>query len=402
MSREIILGVGGGIAAYKSCELLRLLKESGHAVTVVPTASALKFVGRATWEALSGRPVATDLWENVDQVPHVRLAQQADLIVIAPATADLMARAVHGLADDLLTNILLMARCPVVMAPAMHTEMWLHDATTSNVTRLRKRGVVVLEPATGRLTGADSGPGRLPEAEEIAAHVVALLERASANDLAGRRVVVTAGGTQEPLDPVRFIGNRSSGRQGYAIARAAATRGAEVTLISANSALTDPAGVKVIRVQTAAELKDVTLAQALGADVVVMAAAVADYRPDNYASFKIKKEGQTPTISLTKTDDVLRALVAVKPDQQVVVGFAAETGDEQTSALEYATRKLRDKGCDLLVFNDVSDGRIFGENRTEATILQTDGTSSAVVGSKDTLAHALLDQITSRLTYPGV
>lgn len=402
MSREIILGVGGGIAAYKSCELLRLLKESGHAVTVVPTASALKFVGRATWEALSGRPVATDLWENVDQVPHVRLAQQADLIVIAPATADLMARAVHGLADDLLTNILLMARCPVVMAPAMHTEMWLHDATTSNVTRLRKRGVVVLEPATGRLTGADSGPGRLPEAEEIAAHVVALLERASANDLAGRRVVVTAGGTQEPLDPVRFIGNRSSGRQGYAIARAAATRGAEVTLISANSALTDPAGVKVIRVQTAAELKDVTLAQALGADVVVMAAAVADYRPDNYASFKIKKEGQTPTISLTKTDDVLRALVAVKPDQQVVVGFAAETGDEQTSALEYAARKLRDKGCDLLVFNDVSDGRIFGEDRTEATILQTDGTSSAVVGSKDTLAHALLDQITSRLTYPGV
>ena len=289
--KRVILGVTGGIAAYKACELLRLFTESGHPVRVVPTASALRFVGEPTWAALSGQPVATDVWTDVPQVPHVRLGQSADLVVVAPATADILARAAHGLADDLLTNTLLTARCPVVFAPAMHTEMWEHPATRANVATLRGRGAVVIEPAVGRLTGADSGKGRLPDPAAIFAVATRVLARGAQEptDLAGRHVVVTAGGTREPLDPVRFLGNRSSGKQGYAFATTAVARGARVTLVAANVALPDPAGVDLVRVGSTAELRAATLAAAEDADVVIMAAAPADFRPATVATGKIKK-----------------------------------------------------------------------------------------------------------------
>ena len=294
MPPRVVLGVSGGIAAYKACEVLRRLTESGHEVTVVPTAAALQFVGAATWEALSGRPVATDVWSDVPSVPHVRLGQEADLVLVVPATADLMARAVHGRADDLLAATLLTARCPVVLAPAMHTEMWEHAATRANVATLRERGVVVLDPAVGRLTGADSGAGRLPEPAEIVEVARLVLARGAAGatttDLLGRHVVVSAGGTREPLDPVRFLGNRSSGRQGWALARTAAARGARVTLVAANVALEDPAGSTVVRVSTAAELHEAVLDAATDADAVVMAAAVADFRPAAVTDTKIKKD----------------------------------------------------------------------------------------------------------------
>ncbi|MGN6783104.1 MAG: bifunctional phosphopantothenoylcysteine decarboxylase/phosphopantothenate--cysteine ligase CoaBC, partial [Marmoricola sp.] len=290
---RIVLGVAGGIAAYKACELLRLFTESGHDVTVVPTRAALEFVGAPTWAALSGKPVHTEVWDDVHQVPHVRLGQTADLVVVAPATADLLARAAHGLADDLLTSTLLTARCPVVLAPAMHTEMWEHAATQANVALLRERGVLVVDPAEGRLTGADTGKGRLPDPTEIFALARAVLHRArsetGARDLAGRHVVVSAGGAREYLDPVRFLGNRSSGLQGYALARTALARGAEVTLVAANTALPDPAGAKVVRVETTAQMQEQVLAAAAGADAVVMAAAPADFRPLHTHEAKIKK-----------------------------------------------------------------------------------------------------------------
>ncbi|HJY65197.1 MAG TPA: bifunctional phosphopantothenoylcysteine decarboxylase/phosphopantothenate--cysteine ligase CoaBC, partial [Streptosporangiaceae bacterium] len=295
-SARVILGVGAGIAAYKVCELLRLLTESGHRVRVVPTADALRFVGEATWAALSGEPVTTDVWTGVSEVPHVRLGQSADLVLVAPATADLLARAAAGMAGDLLTATLLTARCPVLYAPAMHTEMWEHPATQANVALLRRRGAVVLDPAVGRLTGADSGAGRLPEPEEIFAVAVRLLDDPGpkSQDLAGRRVVVSAGGTREEIDPVRFIGNWSTGTQGYALARTAVARGAEVTVIAANVALPDPAGAKVTRVVSALQMRDAVLKAAQSADVVVMAAAVADYRPQTRSDGKIKKDGQPP------------------------------------------------------------------------------------------------------------
>jgi phosphopantothenoylcysteine decarboxylase / phosphopantothenate---cysteine ligase len=396
---EIVLGVSGGIAAYKSCEILRGLTESGHHVTVVPTASALRFVGKATWEALSGRQVHTDLWENVSDVPHVRIGQQADLILIAPATADLIARAAHGLADDLLTNTLLTTHAPVMMAPAMHTEMWLHSATVANVATLRSRGVLVLEPATGRLTGADSGPGRLPEPEEILAQALALLNTPRRMDLAGRRVVVTAGGTREPIDPVRFLGNRSSGIQGYAMAAAAAIRGAEVELVSANVSLTDPAGVKVVRVETAEEMAAAVTQRSPQSDVVVMAAAVADFRPLAAEPEKVKKESlEELSLRLVRNPDILSGLVQNRSEGQIIVGFAAETGSSSLSALDHAREKLSKKGCDLLVFNDVSGDRVFGKATTEAVILIAGGEEIPVpAGSKDTLAHAVWDQVALRL-----
>ncbi len=310
MTARVVLGVGAGIAAYKACELLRLLTESGHQVRVVPTPDALRFVGEVTWAALSGQPVTTDAWTGVAEVPHVRLGQSADLVVVAPATADLMARAAAGMAGDLLTATLLTARCPVLYAPAMHTEMWEHPATQANVALLRRRGAIVLDPATGRLTGRDSGAGRLPEPAAIFAAAIALLGRGpAAPDLAGRRVVVSAGGTREEIDPVRFIGNWSTGTQGYALARTAVARGAEVTVVAANVALPDPAGVKVTRVVSARELRDAVLAAAEGADVVVMAAAVADYRPASRSPGKIKKDGQPPEpIALTENPDILAGL----------------------------------------------------------------------------------------------
>src|SRR5664279_2489502 len=318
MPQKVILGVSGGIAAYKACSLLRLFTEGGYDVTVVPTAAALNFVGAPTWAALSGKPVSADVWTNVHEVPHVRLGQHADLVIVAPATADLVAKAAHGLADDLLTNILLTARCPVVLAPAMHTEMWEHPATVANVATLRSRGVRVIDPASGRLTGADIGPGRLPEPEDIYTVCRQVLSEvdgsASRRELARRRVVISAGGTREPLDPVRFLGNRSSGKQGYALAEVAAARGAEVTLVSANVALPVPYGVRLVLVQTAVELGEAVAKAAQDADVVVMAAAVADYRPAQYTDVKIKKthdgskvggDHSAPAIQLVRNPDIL-------------------------------------------------------------------------------------------------
>jgi phosphopantothenoylcysteine decarboxylase/phosphopantothenate--cysteine ligase len=405
---RVVLGVSGGIAAYKACELLRRFTESGHDVTVVPTAAALEFVGAPTWAALSGKPVATDVWTGVHEVPHVRIGQEADLVVVAPATADVMAKAAHGLADDLLTNTLLTARCPVVMAPAMHTEMWEHAATTANVATLRSRGVLVVEPAEGRLTGADTGKGRLPEPDEIFELCRDVIERASTGatagilDLAGRRVVISAGGTREKLDPVRFLGNRSSGRQGYALARAAAARGAEVTLVAANVTLPDPAGVKVVRAESTAELRDAVLTAAAGADAVVMAAAPADFRPVHRSDTKIKKsdDGSAPVISLEQNPDILKELSANRPTAgTVVVGFAAETGDDSGSVLDLARAKLARKGCDLLVVNDVSGGAVFGADDNEAVILGADGTAVDVPrGSKGALAHVIWDQVAARLS----
>jgi phosphopantothenoylcysteine decarboxylase/phosphopantothenate--cysteine ligase len=401
---HVVLGVGGGIAAYKVAEVLRRLTETGHSVQVVPTAAALHFVGAATWEALSGRPAPSEVWSDVPTVPHVRLGQQADLVIVAPATADLLARAAHGLADDLLTNVLLTARCPVLMAPAMHTEMWEHAATQANVATLRERGVVVLEPAVGRLTGADSGKGRLPEPEEIVAVARRLLARGSAGrpaaDLAGRRLVVSAGGTREPLDPVRFLGNRSSGRQGYALARTALARGAEVTLVAANVALPDPAGAKVVRVGTAVELREAVLAAVVDADAVVMAAAVADYRPAQARPTKIKKTDAEPEpLRLVANPDVLAEISAHRAHPGlVVVGFAAETGDESGDALAHGREKLARKGCDLLVVNEVGDGLGFESDDNAAVVLDAAGGETVVArGPKEALADTVWDLVLRRL-----
>ena len=401
MTLRVVLGVSGGIAAYKACELLRRFTESGHDVTVVPTAAALEFVGAPTWAALSGKSVSTDVWSDVHEVPHVRIGQTADLVVVAPATADLLAKAAHGLADDLLTNTLLTARCPVVLAPAMHTEMWEHPATQANVATLRQRGTVVIEPAEGRLTGADTGKGRLPDPAEIFELAVAVLERRGTGvDLAGRKVVVSAGGTREPLDPVRFLGNRSSGLQGYALARAAASRGAHVTLISANVSLPDPAGVSVVRVETTAQLRDAVLSATANADAVVMAAAPADFRPVSVSDAKIKKagDGSSPSIELTQNPDILAEIAHDRArDDAVIVGFAAETGDGTGSVLELGRAKLDRKGCDLLVVNDVSGGAVFGSSDNAAVILGADGTSVEVPrGAKSALAQVIWDEVARR------
>lgn len=397
---RILLGVGAGIAAYKSALLLRLLTESGHEVRVVPTRASLAFVGTATWEALSGRPVTTDVFENIPEVEHVRLGKEAELVVVAPATADLLARAATGRADDLLTAALLTARCPVLLAPAMHTEMWEHPATRANVATLRARGVHVLEPAVGRLTGTDSGAGRLPEPEAIAAAALALVGASPAQDLTGRHVVVSAGGTREPLDPVRYLGNRSTGRQGYALARSAAARGAHVTLVAANVTLPDPAGVSVVHVETTDELRTAVREHAASADVVVMAAAVADYRPAAAAASKLKKDGAAGlTIDLVQNPDVLAELAAerLRPGQ-VVVGFAAETGDAAGSVLEHGRAKARRKRADLLVVNAVGAGRGFGDVGNEVVLLDAEGSTVAeAAGSKDEVAHAVWDAVAAHL-----
>ena len=393
-SARVILGVGAGIAAYKVCGLLRLLTESGHRVRVVPTADALRFVGEATWAALSGEPVTTDVWTGVSEVPHVRLGQSADLVLVAPATADLLARAAAGMAGDLLTATLLTARCPVLYAPAMHTEMWEHPATQANVALLRRRGAVVLDPAVGRLTGADSGAGRLPEPEEIFAVALRLLEGSGQKnqDLVGRRVVVSAGGTREEIDPVRFIGNWSSGTQGYALARTAVARGAEVTVIAANVALPDPAGAKVIQVVSALQMRDAVLKAAQGADVVVMAAAVADYRPQTRSDGKIKKDGQPPEpLRLVENPDILAGLAEQRGPggtQPVLVGFAAETDTSEQAA----RAKLARKGCDLLVVNPVGNGLGFGTPDNEAVVYGADGTVTRIArGPKEALANVVWD-----------
>ncbi|MDX3077181.1 bifunctional phosphopantothenoylcysteine decarboxylase/phosphopantothenate--cysteine ligase CoaBC [Streptomyces sp. MI02-7b] len=397
---QVVLGVSGGIAAYKACELVRRFTESGHEVRVVPTASALHFVGEATWSALSGNPVSTEVWESVHEVPHVRIGQGADLVVVAPATADVLAKAAHGLADDLLTNTLLTARCPVVFVPAMHTEMWEHAATQENVATLRRRGAIVIEPAVGRLTGVDTGKGRFPDPAEIfeaCRRVLLRGSRAAEADLAGRHVVVSAGGTREPLDPVRYLGNRSSGKQGYALARTAVARGARVTLIAANTALADPAGVDVVRVGTAVQLREAVLKAAADADAVVMAAAVADFRPAHYAEGKIKKkDGEDPApVELVRNPDILAELSAERPSAaQVVVGFAAETDD----VLANGRAKLARKACDLLVVNEVGDHKAFGTEENEAVIIGADGTETPVPhGPKEALAEQVWDLVVRRL-----
>jgi phosphopantothenoylcysteine decarboxylase/phosphopantothenate--cysteine ligase len=396
----IILGVGGGIAAYKACELLRLFTESGHPVRVVPTAAALQFVGAPTWAALSGQPVATGVWADVHEVPHVRIGRAATLVMVVPATADLLARAAHGLADDLLTNTLLTARCPMLFAPAMHTEMWEHPATRANVATLRERGAVVLEPAVGRLTGADTGKGRLPEPVEIFQVGLALLRRAGRPaDLTGRKIVVTAGGTREPIDPVRFIGNRSSGKQGYAFARTAAARGAQVTLIAANVDLAEPAGVDLVRVGTTEEMRVAVLAVADGADAVVMAAAPADFRPATYAEQKIKKSGRgsAPALELTTNPDIAAEVGARKRPGQVLVAFAAETAPE-AEAVANARDKMGRKGADLIVLNSVGADRTFGADVNAAVVLGADGSTTTIAQtSKDELADAVLDLVSDRL-----
>ena len=402
MSR-IVLGVSGGVAAYKAALLLRLFTEAGHDVRVVPTPSALNFVGAATFEALSGNPVTTDVWSDVHQVAHVRIGQGADLVVVAPATADLLARAAAGRADDLLTATLLTASCPVVFAPAMHTEMWLHPATQDNVATLRRRGAIVLPPAVGRLTGPDSGPGRLPEPEDIAALATVVLGSAAdalAHDLTGQRVVISAGGTREPLDPVRFLGNRSSGKQGWALARIAAARGAEVVLVAANVDLPAPLGVRIVPVGTAEELRVAMLAEAGTADVVVMAAAVADFRPESAAATKLKKgaASEPDSVPLVRNPDVLAELVTKRAPGQLVVGFAAETGDDDGDVLSHARAKLARKGCDLLVVNDVSGGQVFGRAENTVVVLTADGAVTEVPqGSKDAVAAGIWATIVPRL-----
>ncbi|MGH3319136.1 MAG: bifunctional phosphopantothenoylcysteine decarboxylase/phosphopantothenate--cysteine ligase CoaBC [Streptosporangiaceae bacterium] len=403
---RVVLGVGAGIAAYKSCQLLRLLIESDHDVRVVPTADALRFVGEASWSALSGHPVRSDVWSDVHEVPHVRLGRETDLLLVAPATADLLAKAAHGRADDLLTSTLLTARCPVVYAPAMHTEMWEHPATRDNVETLRARGAVVMEPAVGRLTGPDSGTGRLPEPPElfeVARKVLARGTQGLRSDLTQRRVVVTAGGTREYLDPVRFLGNRSSGRQGYALGRTAVARGAEVVVIAAGVSLPDPAGSKVIHVTSTEDMRTAVLEQARDADAVVMAAAVADFRPERAAATKIKKSDRRPEpIALVQTPDILAEVSSARSRAgQVVVGFAAETGEPSVIAAAGRT-KLARKGCDLLVVNRVGEGLGFESPDNAAVVLAADGASREIaLGPKEALADVVWDLVAERLPTRG-
>jgi phosphopantothenoylcysteine decarboxylase / phosphopantothenate---cysteine ligase len=454
---RVILGVGAGIAAYKACELLRLFKESGHAVRVIPTRDALRFVGEPTWSALSGEPVTTDVWTSVADVPHVKLGQSADLVIVAPATADLLARAAAGMSDDLLTATLLTARCPVVYAPAMHTEMWEHPATRHNVATLRERGAIVVEPAVGRLTGKDTGKGRLPDPSQLFALAERIIgfeteaavppisgppmsgrvspEQGEADrgddhapvrnapvrnarvrdaparnaparneglSLARKRVLISAGGTREELDPVRFLGNWSTGRQGYAFAMSAVAQGADVTLVAANVELPDPAGVKVIKVVSARDMHAAMLAEAPLADAIVMTAAVADFRPVARAEQKIKKDGTSPpSIELTENPDILADLSARRRDHgprgQVIVGFAAETNPD----LDAARAKLARKGSDLLVMNQVGTGQGFGTTDNEWLVLRADGAVTPVPRrSKVALADFVLALVTVRLGRP--
>jgi phosphopantothenoylcysteine decarboxylase/phosphopantothenate--cysteine ligase len=423
---RIVLGVGGGIAAYKVASLLRLFTEAGHDVTVIPTEAATRFVGVATWEALSGHPVSNSVFDEVHTVNHVRLGHEAELIVVAPATADLLARAATGQANDLLSNTLLMAGgCPVLMAPAMHTEMWQHPATQANVETLRSRGVTVLEPASGRLTGSDSGPGRLPEPEAIFEAALALAGAPAVpataplpgsdsglaeslstapRPLAGLSVTISAGGTREPLDPVRFLGNRSSGKQGVALAVAARDAGAKVRLLAAHMEVPPPAGVEVVKVETALELRKAALHAAADSDVIIMAAAVADFRPADVSGTKIKKrdDGADPVISLIRNPDILRELVEIRDAasrNQLIVGFAAETGDADADVLEYAAAKLRRKACDLLVVNHVGQDKVFGQDTNSVVILSRAGSEpQEASGSKSDVAAAVIDRISAELS----
>jgi phosphopantothenoylcysteine decarboxylase / phosphopantothenate---cysteine ligase len=392
--REIVLGVTGGISAYKSCDLLRRLQDHGFLVTVIPTRASLNFVGVATWEALSGREIATDLWNNVHQVPHVSIAKKADAIIIAPATADILAKMAHGIADDLLTNTLLASTAPVIVVPAMHTEMWLNPATVSNIETLRSRGVVIIEPETGKLTSGDVGVGRYPESAII---ISGLLETLAVNsDLLGKHVLISAGGTREAIDPVRYIGNHSSGKQGYALAHAAVLRGARVTLVSANSQEPNIEGIEIIRVLSTSQMQEALEANFDEADILIMAAAVADVRPSKISAGKISKNDLLK-IELIPNPDILKALSSRKKDQ-VVVGFAAQTEEAANGGLDIAVKKLREKGLDAIYFNDVSGGAIFGEDETSGVLITSDGAEVPISKvSKVTLANKILDLALNKL-----
>lgn len=387
---KVILGVGGGIAAYKSCDLLRRMQERNYDVTVVPTPSALNFVGTATWEALSGKKVTTQVWESVDEVRHVKLAAENELILISPATADLIARIAMGRADDLLTNLVLASSAVKVLVPAMHPNMWNNAATVANIALLQERGFHVMRPATGRLTGADSGVGRLPDTAEILGYLASVI--ADEQDLLGKRVLVTAGGTREAIDPVRYIGNRSSGKQGYAVAQAALDRGAEVTILSANVNLPDPVGAQVVRVESTRDLEVELEKHFPSADLLVMVAAVADARPAQVGSEKLKKDSYRE-ISLVENPDLV-AQIAQHKHQQIIVGFAAET----SLNVAEANRKLLAKGLDLIYLNDVSTGAIFGSDSTQGVFITSEGKEIPVSKSnKATLADQLLDLIKDKL-----
>ena len=388
--REVILGVGGGIAAYKSCELLRRLQDRGYVITVVPTPASLNFVGAATWEALSSRPVNTQVWESVHTVPHIALAERADFFLIAPATADLIARLAMGRADDLLTNLVLASDVPKMLVPAMHPSMWLDPATVANVNTLRQRGFIVMEPEVGRLTGSDVGPGRFPETAAIISRFDEVTGQVQ--DLKGQKVLVTAGGTREPIDPVRFIGNRSSGKQGIAIANAAKNRGAQVQLIAANCDVSTLSGIDVIEVETTLEMQSALNANFESCNILIMSAAVADARPTQIANQKIKK-ATLNTIELQQNPDLLAEL-APKKGSRVMVGFAAETKDH----LQEARRKLESKGLDVIYVNDVSGGAIFGQDTTMGTILVRNEADIAIKEvSKDALSNVLLDHAMRQL-----
>ncbi|AMB58360.1 bifunctional phosphopantothenoylcysteine decarboxylase/phosphopantothenate--cysteine ligase CoaBC [Microterricola viridarii] len=399
----IVVGISGGIAAYKAVNVVRAFVLAGHSVHVVATDAALRFVGRPTLEAISRNPVHSELYEGVAEVRHVAIGQSADLIVIAPATANTIAKLAVGLADDLLGNTVLASTAPLVIAPAMHTEMWQNPATVANIATLRSRGVTVVGPAVGQLTGADSGPGRLEDPDTIVRAALAAYEsaRPAQLDLAGRRVVVTAGGTREPLDPVRFLGNRSSGRQGVALAEAAAARGADVVLIAAHLEIAAPAGIELREVSTALQLQEAAALASADADIVIMAAAVADYRPVEVSEGKIKKDerGDSMTLELVRNPDILAGLAAAKKPGQVVVGFAAETEPDKAAQLELGRRKIARKGADLLVLNRVGWTEGFATERNEITVL--DHAADIVLeaaGSKLSVAHRILDVIAERLS----
>ena len=383
--REVILGVGGGIAAYKSCDLLRRLRDHGFGVTVVPTPSSLNFVGSATWEALSGRKVTTEVFESVEEVRHVSLAKKANFIIIAPATADLMARIAAGRADDLLTNVILASNSPILIVPAMHPEMWNDAATKANVATLRSRGYHVMDPDTGALTSGDVGQGRFPETSRILEEFSTVVGTRA--DLLGKKVLVTAGGTREAIDPVRFIGNQSSGKQGYAIARSAQQRGANVTLISANSSLADIEGIRTLKVESAHQMLEALESEFSQTDILVMSAAVADARPLQVADSKIKKSDYT-NISLVENPDILKTVASLRK-HQIIIGFAAETSEN----LEVAQEKMVSKGADILYLNDISGGDIFNSETTHGYILARGKEPQKVAQTtKDTLAHQLLDE----------
>lgn len=407
-SRNIVVGVAGGIAAYKACHLVRNFKEAGDDVRVVPTENALNFVGAATFEALSGHPVSTTVFDAVDEVQHVNVGQHADVVVIAPATADLIARLATGRADDLLTSTVLVANCPVIVAPAMHTEMWLNPATQDNVATLRRRGITVIEPAHGRLTGADSGPGRLPEPDQIAEVVrTELAGYRVEHRWKGKKVVISAGGTREELDPVRYLGNRSSGRQGFALAEWACQMGADVTIVAGNTAsLPVPSGAKVRSIISTRELEQAMREEARDADVVIMAAAVSDFRPAEVAESKMKKgqaDDALSTLHLVENPDVLKGLVAARdraelPAECVIVGFAAETGDADKSALEYAQEKFARKGCDVIMANEVGRDKTFGQKSNEGWILRSGLEPQRVEhGSKQVVAAQILAAVNEML-----